>query len=81
MSQEAGQGVAQGGERRPSQPGLQAEAGPEATQLVVVQAQPGRLHLLLPPPLGPPVLEPNLTTFRQLIQLFHFVVLVITGLF
>ena len=36
MSQEAGQGVAQGGERRPSQPGLQAEAGPEATQLVVV---------------------------------------------
>ena len=37
------------------------------------------LALLLP--LGPPVLEPNLTTFRQLIQLFHFVVLVITGLF
>ena len=74
MSQEPGQGVAQGGERRPSQPGLQAQAGPQAAQLVVVEPQAGRLHLLLSPPLGPPVLEPNLTTvsrsFEFLILLF-----------
>ena len=60
MSQEPGEGVAEGGEGRPSQPGLQAQAGPEAAQLVVVQPQPGRLHLLLSPPLGSPILEPNL---------------------
>ena len=36
------------------------DVGPEAPQLVVVEAEPGRLHLLLPPPLGAPVLEPHL---------------------
>ena len=74
MGQEPGQGVAQGGERGTSQPGLQAEAGPEAAQLVVVQPQSGRLHLLLSPPLGSPVLEPNLTIFQSLILFFNFVV-------
>ena len=74
MGQEPGQGVAQGGERGPSQPGLQAQAGSEAAQLVVVQSQPGRLHLLLPSPLGAPVLEPNLTIFQGLILFFNFVV-------
>ena len=66
MGQEPGQGVAQGGERRPRQPGLQAQAGPEAAQLVVVEPQAGRLHLLLSPPLGSPVLEPDLGSQSEL---------------
>ena len=71
--------MAEGGERRPSEPGLQAQARPEAAQLVVVQPQPGRLHLLLSPPLGSPVLEPNLAMVQILILIFNFVVSVITG--
>ena len=79
MGQEPGQGVAQGGERRPRQPGLQAQAGSQAAQLVVVEPQAGRLHLLLSPPLGSPVLEPNLAIVQISILIFNFVVSVITG--
>ena len=66
VCQEAGEGVAEGGEGRGGQPGLhhpgQPRHRPQPAQLVVVQPQPRRLHLLLPPPLGPPVLEPDLNT-------------------
>ena len=60
MREEAGQGVAESGEGRGGQPGLEAKARPEAAQLVIMEAEPGSLHLLLPPPLGPAVLEPDL---------------------
>ena len=60
MREEAGQGVAEGGERWGRQPGLEAKARSEAAQLVIMEAEPGSLHLLLPPPLGPAVLEPDL---------------------
>ena len=66
VCQEAGEGVAEGGEGRGGQPGLhhpgQPRHRPQPAQLVVVQPQPGSLHLLLPPPLGTPVLEPDLNT-------------------
>ena len=68
MREEAGQGVAEGGEGRGGQPGLEAKAGSEAAQLVIVEAEPGGLHLLLPPPLGPAILEPDL----EIVKLFNF---------
>ena len=68
MREEAGQGVAESGEGRGGQPGLEAKARPEAAQLVIVEAEPGGLHLLLPPPLGPAILEPDL----EIVKLFNF---------
>ena len=68
MRQEAGEGVTQGGEGRGGKPGLQAQPRPEAAQLVVVEAEPRGLHLLLPPPLGPAILEPDL----EIVKLFNF---------
>ena len=68
MREEPGEGVAEGGEGRSSQPGLETKPGPEAAQLVVVEAEPGSLHLLLPPPLGSAILEPDL----EIVKLFNF---------
>ena len=59
VGQEAGKGVAEGGEGR-AEPGFKTETGTEAAELVVVEAEAGGLHLLLTTPLGSTVLEPNL---------------------
>ena len=75
MSQEPRQGVAEGGERRPSEPGLQAQARPQPPQLVVVETQPGSLHLLLAPPLCSTVLKPNLENL--IFMKFFFIVLIL----
>ena len=68
MREETWQGVAEGGERRSSQPRLEAKARSEAAQLIIMEAEPGGLHLLLPPPLGPAILEPDL----EMVKLFNF---------
>ena len=71
MGQEAGQGVAESGERWAGKPRLEpAQPRPQPTQLVVMQSQPRRLHLLLPSPLGAPVLEPNLQSLDLRLHLF-----------
>ncbi len=60
MGEEAGEGVAQGGEGRGGggKPGF--EPGAKAAHLEVVKAEAGRLHFLLASPFCPPVLKPDL---------------------
>ena len=60
--------MAEGREGWSSQPRLEAKAWSEAAQLIIMEAEPGGLHLLLPPPLGPAILEPDL----EMVKLFNF---------
>ncbi len=65
MGEEAGEGVAQGGEGRGGggKPGF--EPGAKTAHLEVVKAEAGRLHFLLASPLGPPVLKPDLQDIKE----------------
>jgi hypothetical protein len=65
VGEEAGEGVAQGGEGRGGggKPGF--EPGAKAAHLEVVKAEAGRLHFLLASPFGPPVLKPDLQGIKE----------------
>ena len=75
MGQEAREGMAEGGERRSSQPGLQSQARSQASKLIVVKTEPSCLHLLLSAPLGSPVLKPNLESL--ILMKTNFIVLIL----